>query len=501
MVLRRSMRLAALTGFLSLSPAFAAPPPDAYSRLDLFPHERERRIVFSIEAPAEASVSLIGDFNAWDPEATPLQYIGNDVWQTSIDLTEGDHEYLFVVNGQRQLDASNPDEVARDDGSVRSRLHVLPGGHVAGTHDWSAHGRIPKRVTIHDRGHTRFSLGGDYSFQRVDGSTFWLDARYSATYDYAPDLEMGFGYGWESERVNFEATLEQPLLRGRELGIGFSFTDGTGYENQSGVGALENTLAALLFKHDFNDYYDIVAYEPFVIVRMPASSTLKASYAYEDYDSLTTQTNWSVFDAGRTEFRPNPPLFLLSDPAGLGGAGTLQAFRLDVVHDTRRARNVGTVGTYLRGFLEFGEGDFSYRRWIGEGRAYMRLGPPVHLAARFRAGGRFGNEAMPSQKMFYVGGLGTVNAHEFRSQVGDHELLGNVEYSLLFGGLNYGLTFLYDVGTAWNSTTTGLDETTLLQAVGVALKSSNDDFRVQVAKPVGAVDGDVETLVRIERTF
>lgn len=503
--LRQALATGALlvAGSLLAGAAIAAPPGGGEARRarpDLYPHERGQRVVFSVEAPANASVYVIGDFNDWDSQATPMHYTGDGIWELAVRLSEGDYRYVFLVDGERLLDVSNPDEVSDDEGSS-SRLRVLADGRVAATHRWGQQRRhrLPDRVRIR-RLRAELDLGADYSFTRVDGSTFWLKGHYSASYDYAPDFNANIGYGWESEKVNFEATLEQPLLRSRRLGIGVSYVDGTGYENQSGIGWRENTLAALLFKHDFQDYYDLSGVEPFMRVSLPAASTFRVSYAHEEYDRLTTQTNWSFFEAGRDQFRPNPPLFTLRDRS-LGGAGILDALRLELVHDTRRARHVGTVGTYIRGFMELGDGDFSYNRWVGEGRAYMRLGPPVHVAVRFRAGGRFGGEAMPSQKMFYVGGLGTVRGHEFRSQAGDHEMLGNFEYTLLFGNFEYGLTFLYDAGTAWNSTQQRLDEAVLLQSIGIAFKTSDDDFRVQFAKPVGAVEGDVETTVRLQRAF
>jgi outer membrane protein assembly factor BamA len=313
-----------------------------------------------------------------------------------------------------------------------------------------------------------------------------------------------FGYGWESETWTFEADFAQPVVPGRVLDVGFFYVNGTGFENQSGIGWRENTLAALFFRHDFNDYYHIEGIEPYVRIRLPGWSTLRFSYAVEEYDSLTTQTDWSFFTAGRDRFRPNPPLSLLTDPDGLGGAGTLRATRLELVHDSRRARYVGTVGSLVRGFLEFGDGDFSYGRWIADARAFLRLGPPVHLATRFTAGGRFGGEAIPSQKLFYVGGLGTVRGHDFRSRYGDRVLLGNLEYTLLFGDFDFGALAFYDVGTAWSSVGPNketLDDATVLQSVGFGLKTSDNDFQLHVAKPIGEIGGSLETSVRLQRTF
>jgi hypothetical protein len=46
------------------------------------------------------SVSLVGDFNRWGAESTPL-VSANGVWTASIPLPNGRHEYAFIVDGAR----------------------------------------------------------------------------------------------------------------------------------------------------------------------------------------------------------------------------------------------------------------------------------------------------------------------------------------------------------------------------------------------------------------
>ena len=87
--------------------------------------------------------------------------------------------------------------------------------------------------------------------------------------------------------------------------------------------------------------------------------------------------------------RPILDRSLLSSATARSGATQLPP--MHVLDLPERAVQFGT-GAFLRGFVEFGQGDFDYARWIGDGRAYMRLGRPVHLAARLRAGGRFDGE-------------------------------------------------------------------------------------------------------------
>ncbi len=496
-------RIALAMTALSLAPAFAAGPP-AMTRSQLedrFPHRRNDGIVFRVEAPRESSVFLVGDFNDWNPQATAMQPNARGLWEATLPLEPGEHTYRFIIDGRHVLDASNPDEMRHEDGSVSSRIRVLGDGRVSERHLWPRRARSRRA-----RPRTGWTRGGwntnaALSFNRVDGTTFWAEPSFRSEADWVPELRSAFGYGWESERVNLEIDVAQPLVRDRRLFLGLRFEDGTGFDNQAEVGRGENTMAALFLKHDFNDYYEVTGIEPYVRLHLPRHITLRASYASEDYRSLTAQTQWSLFKARRDRFRPNPALFLLGAPEGRGGEGHLDATRFEATLDSRRARYVGTVGFYARSFVEWGAGDFDYINAAVDGRAYLRLGSPAHLALRARAGRRLAGDAIPSQKLFYVGGLGTVRGHGFRSQYGDRELLGNLEYTFLFERMDGGAIAFYDLGTAWDSTDQRFADTTFLQAVGVGFKSADDDFQVNFAKPFGSVQGGIETTVRLNRTF
>lgn len=48
------------------------------------------------------TVSLVGDFNAWSPQSTPLTATGeHGAWTASVALPEGRYEYAFIVDGKR----------------------------------------------------------------------------------------------------------------------------------------------------------------------------------------------------------------------------------------------------------------------------------------------------------------------------------------------------------------------------------------------------------------
>jgi 1,4-alpha-glucan branching enzyme len=63
-----------------------------------------RTIYFRIEAPDAAQVSLVGDFNGWDPQRHGLPKNPSGVWECQVPLPPGRYAHLFVVDGARRLD-------------------------------------------------------------------------------------------------------------------------------------------------------------------------------------------------------------------------------------------------------------------------------------------------------------------------------------------------------------------------------------------------------------
>src|SRR5882672_12935463 len=62
------------------------------------------RADFFYDAPQARQVSLVGDFNDWNPEATPMARQPDGRWMVSLELTHGYDEYLVLVDGKPVLD-------------------------------------------------------------------------------------------------------------------------------------------------------------------------------------------------------------------------------------------------------------------------------------------------------------------------------------------------------------------------------------------------------------
>ncbi len=59
---------------------------------------------FFCPARGAKSVSVIGDFNKWEPNAHPMKRQPDGSWSVQILLHHGHHQYQFLIDGQAMLD-------------------------------------------------------------------------------------------------------------------------------------------------------------------------------------------------------------------------------------------------------------------------------------------------------------------------------------------------------------------------------------------------------------
>lgn len=87
--------------------------------------DKRQMIRFALVAPGAAHVSVVGDFNNWDPKATPLKTSRDgSTWLIEMPLAAGRHVYAFVVDGDIVADPSAPRVVDHDFGVQNSVILV-----------------------------------------------------------------------------------------------------------------------------------------------------------------------------------------------------------------------------------------------------------------------------------------------------------------------------------------------------------------------------------------
>ena len=87
------------------------------------------RVRFSIHAPSAARVSLVGDFDRWDPDALPMRRASDgETWTLDVHLPPGRHVFAYAVDGNLRSDPTAPRAIEDDFGVPSSVVVVASGG-------------------------------------------------------------------------------------------------------------------------------------------------------------------------------------------------------------------------------------------------------------------------------------------------------------------------------------------------------------------------------------
>jgi len=85
------------------------------------------KVTFRLSAEAAttaATVSLVGDFNAWDPNATPMSQLKSGDYKVTLDLEVGrEYAFRYLIDGQTwvndwEADKYTPTGISTEENSV-----------------------------------------------------------------------------------------------------------------------------------------------------------------------------------------------------------------------------------------------------------------------------------------------------------------------------------------------------------------------------------------------
>jgi hypothetical protein len=80
---------------------------------------------FSLHAPQAGRVSIVGDFNDWNPTTLPMRRSADGrVWEVEVRLPLGRYNYAFFVDGRLAPDPGAPSTADDDFGTPSSVLMV-----------------------------------------------------------------------------------------------------------------------------------------------------------------------------------------------------------------------------------------------------------------------------------------------------------------------------------------------------------------------------------------
>lgn len=102
----------------------------AYSELKENPRfaktkiKKNQLVEFKIYHPSAEFISVVGDFNHWNPENDLLERENDGMWHLTKKLPKGTYRYQFVVDGEWEVEQNNENSSTAIDGKVCSVITV-----------------------------------------------------------------------------------------------------------------------------------------------------------------------------------------------------------------------------------------------------------------------------------------------------------------------------------------------------------------------------------------
>ena len=327
-------------------------------------------------------------------------------------------------------------------------------------------------------------------------------------------------YKFASERAGYALGFERPLFGATKLYVGGELHDLTASDDQWQTSSFESSLAAAGARRTFRDYYRRRGVQINGALRLHQQVEALFAWRGERQEPLTTASDFSIWN-GDQPFRPNT----------VARNGRLNAVLVGLSVDSRGFDQESLEATYRRHQLDtlFGErlddleqtqnaapvwrldwtsefsapdafgSDFDFRRHIVSARSRVMLS--THQQFGVRAIGGWSEGALPPQRQFAVGGLGSVHGYDFKEQIGDAMALVNLEYELGWHRGLKGIGF-FDIGRATvrsAGASPASPSSPWLKGVGWGVGVG--DFRVDFGYKVAEIPSSLRVVVRFGRTF
>jgi outer membrane protein assembly factor BamA len=359
----------------------------------------------------------------------------------------------------------------RDISSGLARLEKLSGGAYASTAEppyTLEPGPEGVKLTLHLRrraGRVRLRPGGPATaslYNRVDGLNLGANARLTmfapVSFDHAEAYAQG-AYGFSSHALRYALGALKPFGPDRQFVVGYEYHDLTDNDDAFRRRTVEDLPGSRVYFNIFEDYHRRRGHQAYAFARATSRFQIGAAWRSDEYRTLTARAdNQFLFSNRRTDNAP------ITDGRLRSVIGTARwAWKTDLFtswseeRESLLMRNLyGTAfereqQARVEATLEVATAglgsDFAFRRFIGHARAAHVFSPRRALLLRGLVGVSSGD--VPLQRLFYLGGIGTLRGFARKQFQGDQMLLGTAEYWLYPRSPWPGLVFFYDGGKAW----------------------------------------------------
>ena|GEM_PF-779003 len=326
------------------------------------------------------------------------------------------------------------------------------------------------------------SFGMGLRYDRVEGLFLEPSLKYESVFGEYPTLELTGGYAFSLKRWEYDFRVDHKF--GHNWGPKFS---GSMYQTvqTSDYWMIpwqeENTIAAVILKEDFLDYYWMRGFTGGGGLWYGDHLNLGAFYTGAKIDVLDKRTDRAIF-GGKKKFRENWSTILPDSSAILGSKGNLKEIVLGMTYDTRDDKYNSTRGIladlHLSQAMDSDSADFKYKKADVEFKWYYPLTHDQTIA--FRARGGFSDDDLPLFRRYFIGGIGSLRGYKYKEFEGNRYVLFNADYIWRFIDSDFGAGLFFDIGKA-GFNKEGFDSADFKSDVGISFIVS-DVFRIDMAQ-------------------
>jgi outer membrane protein assembly factor BamA len=351
-----------------------------------------------------------------------------------------------------------------------------------------------------------FSPADGFSPAIVASTTIFDPKHFNHAY-----LDGFVSYKFGRDDPGFSLGGERPLFGGPWLFVGGEVHDISASDDLWRITSFEQTAVSLTFKNSFRDYYRRQGGQVFSVLRAGSHNEFSVMARWDQHQPLPNSTSYSFFRDDH-EFRPALPV----------ADQQVNAFVVGYTFDTTPMSGAGNRGTYARHLKDslFGGlsrrqpglraewsseiagrglgGDAQFDRHIVNARGHLPITSHTLLSLRGILG--TGGGDLPVERLFSLGGIGSVHGYGFKQETGTRMALFNAEYALI---LRYGarereagtIFAFYDAGRVGGVATSDR----WLNGIGLGVGAGG--VRLEFGFRANAIPHSRQILLRFSPTF
>ncbi len=335
-------------------------------------------------------------------------------------------------------------------------------------------------------------------YNRVEGFTLISGIKYEDSYGELPDFYFKGGYAFSLEKWDLEAGLRQQFGNDYAFYFGADLYQGAATSDEWMFSIHENTIASLIFKEDYHDFYYRKGINLYAGQTLSDEVTFQLNYTAENIDTLTKNTNSALF-GGKKNFREN--YSTIDNPYVLNSLeGERQTLALSFTWDNRDSEEWTRRGQYANIVLETAGddgyigglgGDHSYDRISATFANYLPLNRKQHLGLVLKGG--YSEDNLPLDKWFFLGGPGSLRGYDFKEYYGNRYFLANLDYYFEFSN-DFSLAIFGDIGKAGTSQYS-FENNDFKSDIGVGIMFE-DAFRLDISQRLDDLDKSPVVMAR-----